>query len=68
LRYGIRGRGSGKGNVDKMDMRDIPFFRIILDRVYCPECKTRMERVNSPYEIHWRCPKCNWITWYSYKK
>lgn len=53
---------------DRMDARHIPFFRLVFDRVYCPECKSRMKKVDSPFEVHWKCPECNWVTWYSPKK
>jgi len=75
LMQGIKGRGSGKntellrrGEIGRMDARYVPFIKLVFNWVFCPFCGKRMRRVNSPYEVHWKCPECDWLTWYSPKK
>ena len=71
----IKGHGGGKntelfrrGETGKMDARYVPFIKRMFNWVFCPECGKRMKRVNSLYGLCWKCPECDWLTWYSPKK
>lgn len=47
------------------DSKKVSGWKMMFDWVFCPGCnfKSKMERIDWPYEIGWKCGVCGWITW-----
>lgn len=53
---------------ERYDIRKISLAAAMFDWIFCPVCGEKMKRVKSQYELHWRCGKCMWVTWYEKEK
>jgi len=53
------------GKLPESDARIISRWKALFDWVFCPYCnfKSKMERIDWPYNIGWKCNVCGWITW-----
>ena len=46
----------------------VSWLRLRFGSIRCSQCKTKMKRIDWPYEYGWQCPKCKWIAWYDSEK
>lgn len=54
--------------IDKRyDARYFSYLFLIFRKPKCPGCGVKMRDVETPFEPHWKCPKCGWITFYKHK-
>ncbi len=53
------------GIIIKHDVRNISGWKIMFDWIFCPGCnfKSKMRRIDWPYQIGWKCDLCGWVTW-----
>jgi len=61
----ITGKKREEPGKNGYDARTISGWKIMFDWIFCPGCnfKSKMERIDWPYQIGWKCDLCGWVTW-----